>query len=291
MTLTPLHEQVVGRVRLALLVLLGAVAFMLMIACANVANLLMARAVTRRKEIAIRAALGAGRGRLARQLMTESILLSALGGGLGLLLAWWGVEALIALAPDDLPRVREIAIDKWVLAFSTGASLLTGIIFGLAPALMVSRVDFQEALKEGGKSSAASVGPRLRYVLVVGEVALSLTLLIGAGLMIRSFVRLMAVHPGFTADNVLTVQIPLPRSKYSTPVQQSAFYQQVIERVETLEGVVAVGGVSALPMSGEDPRAAFVAEGWTPEDASKATNVYYRLISAKLLSHVRYPVA
>ncbi len=289
-TLTPLHEQVVGHVRLALFVLLGAVAFMLMIACANVANLLMARAVTRRKEIAIRAALGAGRGRLARQLMTESILLSAMGGGLGLLLAWWGVEALIALAPNDLPRVREIAIDKWVLAFSTGASLLTGIIFGLAPALMVSRVDVQEALKEGGKSSAAGVGPRLRYVLVVGEVALSLTLLIGAGLMIRSFVRLTAVHPGFTADNVLTVQIPLSRSKYSTPVQQSAFYQQVIERVETLKGVVAVGGVSALPMSGEDPRAAFVAEGWTPEDASKATNVYYRLISPNYFRTLGIPL-
>ncbi|HST20859.1 MAG TPA: ABC transporter permease [Blastocatellia bacterium] len=289
-TLTPLHEQVVGHVRLALLILLGAVAFMLMIACANVANLLMARAVTRRKEIAIRAALGAGRGRLTRQLMTESILLSALGGGLGLLLAWWGVEALIALAPNDLPRVREIVIDKWVLAFSTGASLLTGIIFGLAPALMVSRVDFQEALKEGGKSSTAGVGSRLRHALVIAEVALSLTLLIGAGLMIRSFVRLMAVHPGFTADNVLTVQIPLPRSKYSTPVQQSAFYQQVIERVEALDGVVAVGGVSALPMSGEDPRAAFTAEGWTPEDVSKATNVHYRLISENYFRTLGIPL-
>ncbi len=289
-TLTPLHEQVVGHVRLALLVLLGAVAFMLMIACANVANLLMARAVTRRKEIAIRAAMGAGRGRLMRQLMTESILLSALGGGLGLLLAWWGVEALLALAPDDLPRLREIVIDKRVLAFSTGASLLTGIIFGLAPALMVSRVDFQEALKEGGKSSAAGVGPRLRHALVVAEVALSLTLLVGAGLMIRSFGRLMAVHPGFTADNVLTVQIPLPRSKYSTPVQQSAFYQQVIERVETLEGVVAVGGVSALPMSGEDPRAAFTAEGWTPDDVSKATNVYYRLVSPNYFRTLGIPL-
>lgn len=257
----PLHKQVVGKVRTALLVLLGAVGFVLLIACANVANLLLARAASRQKEIAIRTALGASRVRVIRQLLTESVLLSLVGGTLGLLLALWGIDLLLTISPSNLPRVDTIGIDERVFAFTLAVSLLTGIGFGLVPAIKVSKPDLNDALKEGGRSS--SVGfrhSRFRGLLVVSEVALSLVLLIGAGLMIRSFVTLLNVDTGLTVQNVLTLDIGLPKSKYTGP-QQIAFFQQVLSRMQSLPGVQAVGGVYPLPLSGAEEFMGFSIEG------------------------------
>ncbi len=250
-TVAPLHGHVVRDIRPALWVLLGAVGFVLLIACANVANLLLANAVAREKEIAVRAALGAGRWRIIRQLLIESATLGLGSGMLGLLMAYFGLKALVALAPENLPRVGEIAIDWRVLAFTLGVSLLTGLIFGLAPAWQASKLDFHDALKEGGRGAGGGArGQRVRSALVVAEVAMSLVLLAGAGLMVRSFLRLQDVNPGFDPDNVLTMRLQLPQSKYSTPEQVVQFFQSLVERVKTLPGVENAGVVSNLPMSG-----------------------------------------
>src|SRR5262249_44995790 len=258
--LVSLHHQVVGQARNALLRFLGGVGFVLLIACANVANLLLTRAAARQKEIAIRSALGASRLRLIRQLLTESLLLALLGGTVGLVLAIWGVKLLIAIGPTNLPRADAISVDSQVLGFTLLISLLTGIIFGLAPALQASRLDLNESLKEGGTTSAVGSGRnRLRSLLVVSQVAVTLVLLIGAGLMIRSFVRLLGVDPGFDPQHILTLEVRLPLSKYAGPQadyggpagpQAAAFFQQAIERLKTLPGVRAAGGANPLPLSG-----------------------------------------
>lgn len=243
-----LTERIVGNIRPALLVLMAAVVFVMLIASANVANLLLARATAREKEIAIRRALGASRARLIRQLFTESILLSIIGGAIGLLLAQWGVAALLALSPDDIPRISEVRIDARVLGFTVLLSLLSGIIFGLAPALQGSRINLNESLKDGGRSATEGFKHRrLRNLLVVAEIALSLVLLVSAGLMIRSFLKLQDVSPGFTASNILTMQLSLPRSKYSNPAQTSSFYSQLLTKVEALPGAESAALTLSLP--------------------------------------------
>jgi putative ABC transport system permease protein len=258
----PMHEQVVGEVRPMLLLLLAAVGFVLLIACANVANLLLARASTRHKEMAIRQALGAGRRRLIRQLLVESLLLAILGGGLGLLLAFWGSDAIVALCLSELPRAHEIAIDNRALIFTVALSFLTGILFGLVPALQASRIDLNESLKEGSKGATAGVHRnRFRSLLVAAEIALSLVLLIGAGLLIKSFYRLANVNPGFQADNLLTVNLSLPFAKYREPEKRTAFFEQVIEKLQAIPGVQAVGATTNLPLSGSNNNITFIIEG------------------------------
>ena len=248
-TIIPLHERFVGDVRPAVLVLLGAVAFLLLIACANVANLLLVRATARQKEIAIRKALGATRGRLVRQFLTESLLLALAGGILGTLLAVFGINILIALSPGNIPRIGDASLDVRVLGFTLGITLLTGIIFGLAPALEASNPDLNESLKEGGKNPGpGSGGRRLRSLLMVFEVSVALILLIGAGLMIKSFLRLQQVNPGFNLERVLTVELALPRSKYKEDHQVLSFYKDVVSRVESLPGVQAAAAIRTLPL-------------------------------------------
>jgi putative ABC transport system permease protein len=254
-TVTPLQEQVVGNSRRALLVLFAAVGLVLLIACANAANLLLMRATVRQKEMAIRAAMGAHRLRLIRQLLTESLLIAALGAAGGLALAWLGVKALVALGPDNLPRLQEINIDVRVLFFTLALSVLTGLIFGLAPALQASRPDLQHMLKEGG-AAATRARHWLRNLLVVGEVAIAMTLLFGAGLMFNSFVRLQRVDTVVDVDKILSVEMNLPSTRYTEPAQSTAFYQELIRRVESLPGVEGVSLSNLMPLgarAGNDP--------------------------------------
>jgi putative ABC transport system permease protein len=243
-----LTERIVGNVRPALLVLMAAVIFVLLIASANVANLLLARAAAREKEIAIRQALGASRARLIRQMLTESVLLAAIGGAIGLLLAQWGIDALLALSPEDIPRLNEIKMDGRALGFTILISILSGVVFGLAPALQSSKINLNDTLKEAGRSNTESASRRrLRNALVVSEIALSLVLLVSAGLMIKSFVNLQNVSPGFNAENILTMQLSLPRSKYTNSAQTTAFYSQLLEKVEALPGARSAAISISLP--------------------------------------------
>jgi len=250
-TLTPLLDEMVNDVQKALWILTGAVALVLLIACANVANLLLVRASAREREMAVRMAMGASRLRLIRQLFTESVLLSLTGGVAGLLVAQWGLRALIALTASILPRVAAASLSGTVLVFTMLVSLGAGILFGLAPALHIANDVKHESLKDGGRTStAASVSQRLRHALIVAEMALSLVLLNGAGLLVKSFLRLQEVDGGFRPDHVLTMSISLPEEKYSKPEQVRAFYRDVLDRVSKLPGVQAAGAVSLLPLSG-----------------------------------------
>jgi putative ABC transport system permease protein len=279
-TITPLFNRIVGDIRPALLVLLAAVGFVLLIACANVANLLLARAAARQKEIAVRMALGATRSRLIRQLLTESVLLSVAGGALGLLLAVWGIDLLIAISPNNIPRFTEIKLDNRVLGFTAGIALMTGILFGLAPALHASKLNLNEMLKEGGRSATAgSRRQRIRGLLVVSEVAIALVLLISAGLLIKSFLRLQQVDPGFNPDNVLTAGIPLPRTKYLEPEKRITFYEALFSRIATLPGVQAVGAVSELPVEGGS-QTYFVVEDRPIPPREEIPLTEYSLVSA-----------
>ena len=262
---TPLAQRAVGNVRPALLVLLGAVGFVLLIACANVANLLLARAAARSKEIAVRTALGASRDRLVRQLLTESLLLALAGGALGLLLALWGVRSVSALNPANLPRADEIGIDGQVLVFTLFVSLLTGLLFGLVPAIQASTADLHGVLKEGGRGSAGDRGGHgLRRMLVVAEVALALTLLTGAGLLMKSFARLQDVDPGFDPEHVLTFNLSLPPARFASDTQQAAFFDQVLPAITAVPGIRSAGATSVIPFGGGWSTASFEIEGYQP---------------------------
>ncbi len=274
-----LQEQIVGDIRATLIVLLGAVAFVLLIACANVANLLLARAGSRQREIAIREALGASRVRVTRLLLAESIVLAVLGGALGLLFATWGIDLLMVLKPANLPRFGEIAVNRTVFGFTFCLSVLTGIVFGIVPAWQASQSDLNESLKES--SRGATGGPRrhqVRALLVISEVAFSLLLLIGAGLMIRSFARLLTVDPGFQADHVLTAFISLPSSKYPNSSDQAAFFERLIERMQNVPGVMSAGVVSDLPLYGGSSTG-FEIEGRAVPAAGQRPLTEYRMIN------------
>jgi putative ABC transport system permease protein len=250
----PLRTQFTGEIRRPLYILLGAVGFVLLIACANVANLLLARASARRKEIAVRAGLGASRWRIARQLLTESVMLSLAGGVLGVLVAWWGTKALVALSPPALIDLKSVGVSLPVLAFTLGLSLMTGIVFGLIPSLEATRFDLQDSLKEGGKNVGGTAGShRVRSLFVVTQVALALVLLVGAGLLLKSFNRLQSVDPGFNANNLLTMRVTLPFAKYQEDSKRIDFFKKALEQVRAIPGVEAAGAINSPPFTGLYP--------------------------------------
>jgi len=268
-----LYENLVSNVRPALLLLLGAVGALLLIACGNVANMLLARTVERRREIAVRASLGAGKWRLVRQMLAESLLISLAGGTLGLLIAAVGTRTLVALVPDLLPRTYAIHVDPWVLGFTFCVAVLTGIAFGLAPVWTVARQDLQETLKEGGRGSAGRQG--LRGALVAAEVALALVLLVGAGLLLGSFARLDAVSPGFRTERALAFDVRMPRARYPDPHHQTAFYESLIEHLLALPGVQSAAAVTALPLSENDESYTFEPEGSPATPGKEPSAMYY----------------
>lgn len=292
--LVPLHDQVTGKVRPALLLLFGAVGLVLLIACANIINLMLVRSATRKKEIAVRAALGAGRLRLLRQLLTESITLSLLGGAAGVLLGMWGVKALLALNPISIPSYNRITVDLTVLGFTLVASVVTGLVFGLAPAWQTLRFDLNSALKEGGRSNIAEPGQRrLSSLLVIAEMAMAVVLLIGAGLLLRSFAHVLDVKPGFTTENLLTMQVGLPNAAYQQPEKRIAFMQQLEANLKAAPEVSSVGFVTRLPlMSTLNNVTTFLAiegrplpPGERPEiDFRRASTGYFQTMGIPLLS-------
>jgi putative ABC transport system permease protein len=273
-----LHEQVTGRIRPALLTLLAAVLVVVLIACANVANLLLVRASVRAKELAIRAALGARRGRLLVQLLTESLVLAAAGGGLGLLLACWVIGPLQRLSAGAIPRVEDVAIDWRVLAFSAAVSLATGVFFGLVPAWQASRADLQQVLREGGRSSASGGGRWLRSGLLVCEVGLSLVLLVGAALLLRSFYRLTSVDPGFQPDRALAFRVALPNVTYPEDHDRTAFYDRLLTRLEQMPGIRSAGMVQTLPLRGGYVLS-FAIRGRAPARPGEEPSANYRSVS------------
>jgi putative ABC transport system permease protein len=286
-----LHEEVVAGARPALLVLLGAVAFVLLIACANVANLLFARSAARQREIAIRTALGAGRSRIVRQLLTESVLLSVAGGIVGVLLAVWGLNVLLAIGEGSIPRVKEIKLDGWVLGFSLLVSIVTGLIFGLLPALQASKPDLNEALKEGSRGASGGIrSNRIRSVFVIAEVAICLVLLIGAGLMIKSFTRLTNISPGFDPDNVLSFGVSLSGSRYREPASINGFYKQTLDRLSSLPGVQSAAVVTALPMAGSFGSRYFGIEGRPPQPPGQGFNANTNLATPGYFATMKIPL-
>ena len=286
----PLQEELVGDVRSALLVLLGAVGFVLLIACANIANLLLARASSRQKEIAIRAALGAGWGRIARQLLVESLLLSLTGGAVGLLVAVWGEDLVVRLAPGAIPRVGEIGLDMRVFGFTLGVSLLTGILSGLAPALRAARSSLDPDLREGrGGEAEGWKRNRVRALLVVSEVALSLVLLAGAGLMLRSFERLSGVQPGFNPENVLTMKLSLPDARFPEAAQRIALFDRLLEQVRAVPGIRSAAVVFTLPLGGNNRSNSFRIPDHPSPDGNDP-DVNYRSISPDYLTAMGIPL-
>jgi predicted permease len=272
------------------LILAGAVGFVLLIACANVANLLLSRALARQKEIALRAALGASRRRVLRQLLTESLALSFAGGLLGMLIAQAGISWIHVLHPANLPRVADIGLNVEVLAFTVGISIAAGLIFGLAPALGLRRLDLHSTLKDVGRTVSSGQGHRARRVLVVGEIALSLTLLAGAGLLVRSFSSLQRVRPGFDATGVLTFELTLTGQKYgSGPIVANA-YRDLWQRLERVPGVTAAGGVTSLPLSGFFAWGPITVEGRTPPPGEQFLNADQRVVAGRYFESMKIPL-
>ena len=291
----PLQEQTVGRARLALLVLVASVAFVLLIACANVANLLLSRALARQREVAVRAALGASRWRVVRQLLTESLVLAALGGLLGLVVSYVCLEGIRSLGEASVPRLHEIAIDRRVLLFTFAVSALAGVFFGLVPAIRLSSLDLHANLKDASRGSAGASavwgrGQNLRQLLVVAELALSVTLLIGAGLLIRSFTHLQNVSPGFNPSDVLTLELTMTGRKYNDADAILQAYKQLWERLAALPGVTAAGGVSALPLSQMMAWGPITIEGRTAPEGEKFINADIRIVGGEYFKAMDIPL-
>ena len=291
----PLKEQAVGRVRLALIVLVAAVGFVLLIACANVANLLLSRALSRKKEIAVRAALGADRRRIVRQLLTESVILAFGGGALGLIVAFACLSGIRAMGSASVPRLSEVSVDVRVLLFTLAVSIVSGLVFGLAPALRLSRLDVSGSLKDADRGSAGTSavwgrGHNLRRLLVVAELALSVMLLIGAGLLIRSFSHLQQVSPGFSADNVLTLELTMTGRKYNDAEAVLLTYRQLWERLARLPGVASVGGVTALPLSNMMAWGPITVEGRAAPEGEKFINADIRVVGGEYFTAMNIPL-
>lgn len=287
----PLHADLVGDVRPALLVLLGAVAFILLIACVNVANLALAKTFSRQKEIAIRSALGASSARVLRQIMTETVLLALAAGAIGLSCAHFGVQMIMAFLADKLPRIVDVTLDGRVLVFTAMVSLLTGVIAGVLPAFRLTRADVNQALKQGlGRTDSDSSGHRTRKILVIGEVALSLMLLFGAGLMIRSFQQLLRVNPGFEPDGVLTMTLSIASAKFPSPQQQISFLERVLQRVRTLPGVVSAGVINDIPLGEDRSHQPVAIEGHPALAMADQPEVDVCIISAGYISSLHVPI-
>jgi putative ABC transport system permease protein len=290
-TLSSLQESTVGRIRPAMLTLAASVGFVLLIACVNLANLLLSRSSARRREFGIRSSLGAGRGRIIGQLLTESVLLAFLGAVAGLALAWTGTRLLVNLSPSILPRASEIAVDGWSLGFTAAIAILTGILFGLAPAIDLSKTDLASALREGGRGNALGFRRnRLRSALVVGEVALALVLLSGAGLLMRSFYQLQSIDPGFDSRSVLTFRTNLPDAKYKTDEQQAAFYTRALEQIRALPGVAVAGAAQIFPLAGDDYILSFVQIGKPPVPVGNQPSAAYYVATPGYFSALRIPI-
>ena len=287
----PLHEAMVGDIRKSFGLLLGAVGFVLLIACVNVANLLLARAASRENEMAVRAALGAARGRIIRQLLTESLILGVVGGALGLLVAVWGIEALLAMEPAGIPRLADVSVDPFVIAFTLGLSLLTGLLFGVVPALQASRSGISSTLKEGGRGNMSSRGSaRMRSALVIAEVALAVTLLAGAGLLIRSFGKLAAVDPGFKVAPALAFDLSLPDSRYEKEAQQIAFFDQLLPKLRAIPGVESAAAVISLPLTGSSIVLTFEVAGRPPVPPSQQPAIQVRIATPEYFSTIGIPL-
>jgi putative ABC transport system permease protein len=286
-----LQEQMVQNVRPALMLLIGAVTFVLLIACANVANLLLARATVRGREVAIRTSMGATRWRVVRQLLTESVLISLAGGALGLLLAWAAIGPLLKISADSVPQAFSVGLDRWVLAFTVGVSLVTGVVFGIVPALRTAKLDLRETLNEGSRGSTMGPGQhRLRGSLVALEIALAMLLLVGAGLLLRSFSRLQDIAPGFQADHLLVADLPLSQTTYAKPEQRFEFYDRLVERAKTLPGVRSAAAASFLPVSGGGGLLHFNIAGRPPKSPQDYIATGYRTITPNYFETLGVPL-
>jgi predicted permease len=286
----PLEQRIVGEVRTPLLVLLGAVALVLLIACANLTNLLLARAASRSRELAVRQCLGASSLRIARQLLTESLLLAILGAVFGVLIAAWGIDGLKSLAAANIPRMESVRLDPAVLLFTVAVTLLTGLLCGFAPALRGARINLQDAIKEGARGSASRSHRRLTNAFVVSQLALSLVLLIGAALLLQSFKNLLAVNPGFQTENRLMAQVSLPENLYTTKAQVSNFYNQLLDRVRSLPGVQNAELTRVVPFSGNGVGGPFTVEGHEPEPGEVAKDAWLRCVTPGYFNAMGMPV-